>query len=158
MDIQDVARRFVVLSVLHRAHIRKKACSGELHDGQLPLLEAIVFMPGSTQQELAEKLFVSPASVALSAKRLEKSGLIRRTADDSDRRRNLLYATEAGVALAVRHRTIINEADEEMLRGFTEAERDALADYLDRMLVNIRQYSGLGICRTENEGEPKTHV
>ncbi|MDO4492902.1 MAG: MarR family transcriptional regulator [Clostridia bacterium] len=142
MTVQDVARKYMRLSIYRRALLRKKAFAVGLHDGQLPLLEAITQMPGSTQQELSESLLVSAASIALSAKRLERAGLICRETDETNRRRNKLSVTEEGAAVAAKHRDQLNEADSAMLRGFSERELTQLAEYLDRMLDNITDEAG----------------
>lgn len=66
--------RIIQLNVLRRNLFRKKSAGCALYDGQRPMMETIVCHPGCTQQELASMLCITPASVALSTKRLQKAG------------------------------------------------------------------------------------
>ena len=101
MNLQPLGGRLILLNVLRRNLTHKKTAGYQLHRGQLPILELILAKPGCTQQELAEQLRITPASVAQSTTRLEKAGLIEKRTDPANRRRNWLSATAEG-ALAAR--------------------------------------------------------
>ena len=137
MDLQPLGGRLVLLNVLRRNLTHRKTAGYELHRGQLPILELVLARPGCTQQELAEQLRITPASVAQSTTRLEKAGLIEKRADPDNRRRNCLNATEEGARAASRYRQSFDEVDAETFSGFSEAELVTLSAYLDRMIENI---------------------
>ncbi|MDO4572582.1 MAG: MarR family winged helix-turn-helix transcriptional regulator, partial [Clostridia bacterium] len=97
----------------------------------------IIRRPDCTQALLAEQLRVTPASIALSTKRLEKAGLIERRVDPDNRRCNRLRSTDEGAHAADTYRQCFNAVDSRTFRGFSEEERAQLASYLDRMIKNI---------------------
>jgi DNA-binding MarR family transcriptional regulator len=70
------------------------------------LLGLIRRSPGIGVGELAARERIAPASISVSVARLEKLGLVRRTADPLDRRRQALWVTDAGdrILRAVRTR------------------------------------------------------
>jgi len=100
-------------------------------------LEALAHHPDCTQQALADFLHVTPASVALSTKRLEKAGLIEKHTDKTDKRRNRLCITEQGRQLSLEHRRSMDALDADMLKSFTEEEKQTLSALLERMIENL---------------------
>lgn len=139
MNLQPIGARLIILSVLRRKHTRQKTANFELHHGQLPLLERIIANPGSTQQEVASWLMVTPASVAQSLTRLEKAGLIMRKVDPENRRCNRVYATENGVHAAALYRQSFDEVDAETFAGFSGEELTQFSALLDRMIANMNE-------------------
>ena len=61
--------------------------ASEIVPGQYPLLNYLSRHPDAAQQELASVLFVSPASVAQSTKRLQKAGLLEKASDPENLRK-----------------------------------------------------------------------
>ena len=89
---------------------------------------------------LAEKLEVSPAAVAVSLKKLEKSGHISRACDELDNRMNRVVITEKGKkAIEISHR-YFGEIEDFLLQGFSCEEMEALSDYLKRIMKNGENY------------------
>lgn len=107
-----------------------------LHFGQLRILEHIIKNERCTQNDIAEKLNVSPASIALSTKRLQKAGMIKKVEDNQNRRCNILTVTEKGLETAAHCRHELDLFDEKMFAGISDNERLFLADILDRLLKN----------------------
>ena len=136
MHPREIGRRLMFLLLLRRNLLQRGSETG-LHPSQLPIVEALVHHPDCTQQELAEHLHVTPASVALSSKRLEKAGLIEKHADKTDKRRNRLRITEQGRQLSFEHRRSMDALDADMLKNFTEEEKQTLSALLERMIENL---------------------
>jgi DNA-binding MarR family transcriptional regulator len=65
---------------------------------QLELLAALYYEPSGAMSlgELAREVFVHPATITSSVRRLERDGLVRRVQDPSDRRTTLLILTSEG--------------------------------------------------------------
>lgn len=136
MHPREIGGRFMFLLLLRRNILQRGGETG-LHPSQLPILEALVHNPDCTQQELADLLHVTPASVALSTKRLEKAGLIEKRADKTDKRRNRLCITEKGRQLSLDHRRRMDAVDTDMLQSFSEEEKQTLCALLDRLIENL---------------------
>lgn len=124
--------------MVRRTMMSKLALDAGLYSGQLPILAYINHHPGCTQKELADWLGVSAASVALSTKRLQKQGLIDKTVDNSNLRRNMLSVTEKGRDVAFSHRRNAGEFDERMLDGLSDEELNTLSRLMDVILANMQ--------------------
>ena len=103
----------------------------------VPLMAYILEHPGCTQGEIASFLYISPASVATSCKRLEQEGLLERRVDPVNRRKNQLFVTAEGGELTREKRTMLERVDERTFEGIGEADREVFSRVLDRMLDNL---------------------
>lgn len=92
-----------------------------------------------SQNDLAHSLHVSNPTVTASLKSLERQGYIERKPDPGDMRRKLPALTEQGKQAASECRRCIESVSEEMLGGFSEAERQQLISFLRRMKDNLEQ-------------------
>ena len=84
-----------VLLKLNR-ELRRETASFGVTGGQATLLGLIRRSPGIGVRELAARERIAPASMSVAVARLEKTGLVRRTADPRDGRRQALWVTEEG--------------------------------------------------------------
>lgn len=137
MDYREMVHKLISTSLIHRYHITKSAQKVGLYYGQPMILEYIKDNNSCTQKELADSLHISPASVATSIKRLEKSGFVTRTADKEDVRKNRLSLTATGLKTLTDFRSICDETDKEMFKGFSEEECELLCEYLQRLYNNL---------------------
>ena len=115
---------------------RSVADSG-LYFGQLPILESVRDNDGCSQTDIAELLHVSPASIALSTKRLSKAGLLDKKAQEGNLRCNSLMITDKGRAAVKKCRAAFDELDAKMFDGFSADDFRCLKEYLDRMITNL---------------------
>ncbi|MHB1315613.1 MAG: MarR family winged helix-turn-helix transcriptional regulator [Christensenellales bacterium] len=139
MSFHDVSRRFVKLHLLMRIVMMKNISNMGLYYGQFPILEFIRSKPKCTQQEIAQMLEVSPASIALSTKRLQKCGFIKKETNEINLRRNMLTLTQKGVDTAEKCRQAYDAADTILYSGFAEEDLESLRNLLDRMIANIEK-------------------
>lgn len=109
----------------------------KLYFGQLPILEYIVRNEGCNQKDICNYVKVSPASIALSTKRLAKAGLITKVSDDENRRCNILCPTQKGKEISQLCRKNFDDFENRLFDGFTEEELDALINSLNKMMNNI---------------------
>ena len=137
MEYREMVHKLISTSLVHRCHITKAAQKAGLYYGQPMILEYIDDNPRCTQKELADSLHISPASVATSIKRLEKSGFVTRTTDKSDVRKNRLSLTDSGTDVLNEFRRISDETDKEMFKGFSPQECEMLCNYLERLYSNL---------------------
>ena len=79
---------------------------------------------------------VSPASIALSTKRLQKSGLITKQTDEYNLRCNRLSATAKGIQTSEAFNEQLRQLDEKTFCGINDEERQQLSNILDRIIIN----------------------
>lgn len=90
------------------------------------------------QRKLSELLHVSPASIAVSIKSLERGGYVEKRQDSLDARRRRIALTPKGGEAVDNCIAVFREVDERMLRGLSEEEIALLSGYLRRMTENLR--------------------
>lgn len=111
----------------------------KIHPGQIPLIFIINNNPGISQKELAEKVFVSPSTVAIMLKRMEKAGLIKKEQDENDRRYYHVYLTEKAQNIAEKIFKQLKEFESQSFRNFTDEEIQNLEFLLKKILVNLEE-------------------
>lgn len=137
IDFFLIVQRMTQLNLLHRIHIHRAAAKNDSYFGQLPILEYIIHHDRCTQRELAETLQVSAPSIATSVKRMQKTGLLKKQADENDLRCTRISITEKGREQAQKCRSAFNAVDENMFRGFNEKECEQFYKYLNRLIANM---------------------
>lgn len=95
---------------------------------------------GMTQSQLAEQLDLGKVAVGGLIDRLEKSGLVRRDADASDRRVNRVFLEPKSKQLIVRMRKVNHQLNEKILSGLSDSRLDSAASALDAMKRNLLSY------------------
>lgn len=129
--------QFMKIMMLYRMAIQKRIGEGELHFGQFPILKTIIENPSCTQTFLAKKLNVTQASVALSTKRMQKSGLIDKDQDEVNLRKNRLNITQKGMEIFEKHRKIQEEVNLLAFSEIKQSEIDSLSKTLDKIIANL---------------------
>ena len=94
--------RFIRLSRRVTAAIGTELRALGLSIPQFDVLSTLTEREGLTQQELAERLYVTKGNVSGLIDRLVEAGLVERRAIPGDRRSHALHLTEAGRDLAAR--------------------------------------------------------
>ncbi len=125
------------LVMLHRYYIHHTEAGTKMYPGQPPILEYLDKNENCTQADLADFLHVSPASIAVSLKRMQKSGLIDKRTDESDMRCNRIFITDTGREEKEKWRRECDRIDEKMFRGFTDEEMTQLSEYVQRLTANL---------------------
>lgn len=110
-----------------------------LHSGQPRILHTIAEMNGATQKAIANKLQSSPASLAVSIKRLQKAGLLEKVTDESDLRINQIYLTEKGKKVQSESLADLIMFDNYLLDGFSPEEILQLDSFLCRIYTNLKK-------------------
>ena|SRR5215210_3601446 len=134
----EVARHLRPVLLKLNRELRRETTAFGVTAGQAALLNMIRKSPGIGVRELAARERIAPASMSVGVARLEKAGLVKRTADPLDRRRQALWVTEQGdrVLRTVRTRRTawlaarLNRLPPEKLRAVFDAI-EPLADLLE---------------------------
>jgi len=136
IELKELGLRIDKLALLRRVSVGRTFHSQGLHFGQLRLLEFIIDNDGCTQVEVADYMGVSPASIALSTKRLSKAGMIEKHIDKDNLRRNILKITPRGLAVTQYCRQEFDLFDKKLFAGISGGEQELLFDILGRLLSN----------------------
>lgn len=130
----------IFVSQLHRRTLEQLVGETGLHRGQHRMLMTLSEHEFGSQTELANGLEISAATVAVSLKKLEKGGYIRKTVKEDDCRAHFVQLTEKGKDIVESSRETFHQIDREAVKGFSEEELDALRQYLWRMYDNLSAY------------------
>ncbi|MGH6626521.1 MAG: MarR family winged helix-turn-helix transcriptional regulator [Burkholderiaceae bacterium] len=95
---------------------------------------------GMTQSQLAEELDLGKVAIGGLIDRLEKSGLLRREPDATDRRVNRVFLEPQSRQLISKMRKVSHQMNEVILRGIPDAELTASTHTLDGMKRNLLEY------------------
>ncbi len=112
----------------------------EFSHGEVKMLEYL-FMTGDglTAGQLSEKLGVSTARTARMLKTLEGKGLIRRGADENDKRRVLVFLTEEGKRRGESKYKQMKEYFSELFRRLGEEDTLAALRLIERISKITRE-------------------
>lgn len=94
---------------------------------------------GRSQIELADRVLVDRPNVTRLVDALEKKKLVRRTADDQDRRKTLVHLTPDGRRLIRRLLKAVVSARKSIFAGITAREIDLLKSVLMRVETNVQK-------------------
>jgi DNA-binding MarR family transcriptional regulator len=117
--------------------LRPFAASLGLGSGQPKLLSYIAAHGFCTQRELAAFFEIDPSAVCRMLDSLEREGFIVCTRA-TDRRTKLMELTNRGRDAIDAWDKRCAEVEAAMLDGFAPEERDLLANYLERVQMNLR--------------------
>lgn len=137
----QIALRLDRLQLLHHASRRVQMRALGLWRGQMPILEYVLEHEGCSQASLAQELGLSAATVAVSTKRMERAGLITKTADGENLRCNKLCVTEEGREKARAGQQIARQHNEKVFGVLTEAQQETLCRLLDQLIDSFGEQS-----------------
>jgi len=109
----------------------------EIYRSQHRLLMNLGENPNCSQNELAAKLDISPAAVAVSLNRLEKGGYIMRRTNAEDHRSNRVSITDRGNQVISRSIQLFDEVERGMFEGFEPEEMEQFYGFLQRAYRNL---------------------
>lgn len=133
-EISLLQRQFLMF---HRINHQNFLEGLDLYYGQPVMLSHLFERGEMTQKELAKSLNSSSAAVAVSVKRLEKKGLLKKRADKQDMRYNKITLTKEGKKKAAAAKDCMKIIDERCFEGFSDGELDTLKRFYERMIKNL---------------------
>ena len=138
----EVMKSMEKINLLRRIQGQRAHRELGLYPGQLPVLDYIRKNPDCNQIDIAQKLHVTPATIAISTKRMEKNGLLTKRIDDDNLRCKKLNITELGLAKCEQAAVRFSQCNQDLCEGFTDEEIHALEGYLERILANVARQMG----------------
>ena len=99
------------------------------------VLVALSEIGPASQAELGRRLWIDRKNMVAVINDLERAGLVERTPDEQDRRRNAVRLTAAGTATLDRLNARADAAQNALLAALTETERRELERLLAKLLL-----------------------
>jgi len=135
-ELLTVEKLFKV-NILIRKHLHQHLAEREIYPGQPPILKIIDELGACSQKEICERVMISPASVAVSIRRMQSSGLIEKLTDEKDLRFNKIRLTEKGKEAHRYCRSQLERLSKIMTEGFDEADTKAFDCVINKMIDNL---------------------
>ena len=140
---RECNRKLRKTSLLHGQLCQSRMSTFDLPPAEHRLLMRLSREGGTaSQRELAEKMEISTAAVAVALKKLEAEGYVAKRVDASDSRIKSIAITEEGESVVLRSRAIFDRLDAEMYEGVAEEELEAALTLLDKLCENVRRALG----------------
>ena len=139
--IGGLVHLFLHVNRLHRTMIEAEISKLGIHCSQHHMLVLISHNKSICQKEIAQKLEISSAAVAVTLNKLEAAGLIVRNQSFDDARMNHITITDKGSEILKTTREKFGAIDEKFFEGITDEEMDTLSNILCRMTDNLRSLS-----------------
>lgn len=139
--VHGVIQKFMRVMKIHKMILENKLNKSGVYRSQHQLLMYIFDNPHASQKEIAIFQNVSPAAIAVSVKKLEKGGYIKRVIDEEDNRANKICITEKGINIIEYSKDYFTHVEKVMFSGFSENELGQLGAFLDRIFINIQSLS-----------------
>jgi DNA-binding MarR family transcriptional regulator len=141
----DVESCYIIALIYNVIHdeIDEYLSEFSLSVGQFNLLIALKRHQGQPikQVEISQYLIVSPSNMTKLIDKLEKNGLVKRTAQAADRRANLIAITPSGLSLVDAAWPGYQALMSEKMSSLTKEDRRALASILPRWLSALDKSS-----------------
>ena len=106
---------------------------------QVPRHHGLARREGLSQRQISEEMKITPATVAVSIKRIEKSGLIIRKADEKDQRMSRIYLSPKGRELSKNVQKMVEDSEKAIFHGFSESEICLMKRFFKQMIENLEQ-------------------
>lgn len=137
--LKGVCRLFIHTDRLHRKEVERFAAELGVHRSQHFVLMRIASCGGcASQKELAKRLEISPAALAVTLKKLEGGGYIEKKPTENDSRLNEVVLTDKGWEVKRLSEEKFSRIDAQMFEGFSDGELETLVGFLERMQQNLR--------------------
>ena len=133
-------REFQALLHIYNLCMQRTLSKYGLYPGQPQLLFAVRTLGTPTQNELAEQLAISKASVGVSVRRLENTGFVKRVRDKKDTRCIRIALTQKGQDYARWCGIDFEMFFTTLLENFSGDERADVLDMLESMNKSMRAF------------------
>ncbi|HHV59128.1 MAG TPA: MarR family transcriptional regulator [Clostridiaceae bacterium] len=134
---KEVIFQLISCAKKHRKIMQNLLNETGVYHAQHRLLMEISRNPNISQKEIAESMEISPATIAVSLKKLERGGYINKEMDEGDNRLNQITITDKGKKVVEQSKQIFDMAGRKVFEGFTEEEKSTLSFFLRRLDDNL---------------------
>ena len=138
---RDIVKLLVDICRKHKTVLDNVMSEINIHPSQHHMLFFLsLAKPNISQKEIAETLEISSAAVAVSLKKLETSGYIKRNVSEKDGRFNEIMITDGGREIIAESCKIFDSVNEIVFGNFSSEELGFLYSAALRMDKNISEH------------------
>jgi DNA-binding MarR family transcriptional regulator len=137
--LRSVMLSYMKTMKLHRCILEMRLKKTGVYRSQHQILMILSDHTNVSQKELAERLYVSTATIAVTVKKLEKGGYITRLMNQNDNRMNKLCLTEKGRHMVELSREYFMNVEEWMFHDFSKEELAAMEQFMNRIYNNLSE-------------------
>ncbi len=134
---KEIVRQIICFAMKHRKIMQNYLDKTGIYQAQHHLLMKISHNQNASQKELSSSMDVSAATIAVSLKKLEKGGYIKKEMDQGDNRLNQITITEKGNKVVEQSRQIFDLTHQKLFEGFTEEEKYNLSILMRKLDANL---------------------
>ncbi len=124
---------------LLEASLRSRIAPLGVSPGEFPALLCLYDEDGLTQKELCSRVDIAQATMALTLRRMERDGLIKRVPDPGDGRRSLITLTPRARDLEEDLLRLAAETNDRATDGLSAAQMEDLIASLGRVIANLTE-------------------
>lgn len=136
--LTELAYLFMKVNRLHRAYCERIMSDIHMHRGQhMVLMDLVRLTQTASQKELADRLEISPAAVAVMIKKLEKGGFISKKLSKGDNRFNEISITKKGRETVQKTHQYFQRVNETFFSGISKEELETLKSCFQKMADNL---------------------
>ncbi len=144
----DVVEHEALLNIYYTANLMKKRADVFFKTFGLTDVQFNVMMllhhhsgpeGGLSQAQLSDKMLVNRANITSLVDRMEKAGLVARTAHSDDRRYNIIKLTAKGEKLFTKVEPLYLKQVQQVMSSATESEQKKLMAILEKVRANLKQ-------------------
>jgi MarR family 2-MHQ and catechol resistance regulon transcriptional repressor len=144
----DIVGHEALLNIYYTANLLKKRAdvlfkASALTDVQYNVMALLTYQAGKegglSQAQLSDMMLVNRANITSLVDRMEKSGLVVRTAHSADRRFNIIKLTSKGAKLFAKVEPYYFEQIRRVMSGVTESEQKKLMAILEKVRANLKE-------------------
>ena len=137
--IKVLTHQIIRIAQTHKTMVENRLLGEKvgIFPAQHRMLMVLAKEPYMSQREIAEILQVSPATITISIKKLEKQGYLIRESQEEDNRYNMVTITQKGKDVIEQSKGIFDEIGTRMFKGFSNDELEGLGCLLERIKNNL---------------------
>jgi DNA-binding MarR family transcriptional regulator len=136
-QLKKVMYQIISAAIKHRKIVDYLLQDTGVYSAQHQILMELSRNQFASQKEIADKMNVSSATIAVSLKKLEKGGYISKEIDDADNRLNQITLTDKGKYVVEQSRKIFKSTDLRVFDGFDQKELEELSRLLAKLNKNL---------------------
>ncbi|MFC5663887.1 MarR family winged helix-turn-helix transcriptional regulator [Kitasatospora misakiensis] len=133
--VRGLPSRLLAVNAMHADRLVNEGLAAEgARKWHFAALTALAEGGPASQSELSRRTGIYRSDMVAVVNELAERGLVERTPDPADRRRNVITVTTEGRTHLRRLDTVVDAAQEALLAPLTPADRAHLTDLLTRLL------------------------